>query len=140
MQKKLEKVDSQGCQNGFIIYEVVCLLELDFFQINIKFEPFFVLLHAHMTSQSIRHPKLHNVMSKKCSNRTIFVDSRRILFFLGIVKTATFNFLIFYLKFEPFLSYHVFKRLLNESDTKITHERTKMDQTDTPPYKPLPFD
>ena len=43
---------------------------------NIKFEPFIVVLHVHMTSQSIRHPKLHDIRSKKCPNRAIFVDFR----------------------------------------------------------------
>ena len=44
------------------------------FHKNIKFEPFFVLLHAHMTSQSIRHPKFRDNKSKQCPNRTLFVD------------------------------------------------------------------
>ena len=53
---------------------------------NIKFEPFFMLLHAHMTSQSIRHKKLHDHRSKKCSNRTVFVDFRPFYFLTSYHK------------------------------------------------------
>ena len=34
-------------------------IEIELLRKKVKFEPFVVLLHAHMTSQSIRHPKLY---------------------------------------------------------------------------------
>ena len=72
---------------------------------NLQFRPFLVLLHTSMTSQSIRHPKLHGIGYKKCQNRTIFEDFRP--FYLQIEfyenrGNRDIWFFYFYIKFEPF--------------------------------------
>ena len=88
---------------------------------NVKFEPLFVLLHAHMTPQSIRHPKLHDIRSKKCPNRTIFVDFRPFEFLVSYHKNQgdcdIWHFDSDH-KVEPFLSSHMLKHHLNRSGTQ----------------------
>ena len=88
---------------------------------NIKFEPFFVVLHAHMTPQSIRHSKLHDIRSNECPNRTIFVDFRPFEFLVSYHKNQGERDIWHFdsdHKVEPFPSSHMLKHHLNRSGTQ----------------------
>ena len=76
------------CQDWTILRDSrPCKVQVDFdgnrgnrdtqlFDLELKFEPLFVLQGAHMTLKSIRHQKLHDIMCTKCQDWTILRDFR----------------------------------------------------------------
>ena len=80
--KKVGKSCHLGVQKSLHNLCSTFTLEIRLIQKNLNFELFLVLLHGSMTSQSIRHPKIHDIGYKNCPNRTIFEDFRH--FYLQI--------------------------------------------------------
>ena len=76
------------CQDWTILRDSrPCKVQVDFdgnrgnrdtqlFDLELKFEPLFVLQGAHMTLKSIRHQKLLDIMCKKCQDWTTLRDFR----------------------------------------------------------------